>query len=513
MSTTHVQSLPNVRGRMSYTEFGEGKRRRAHLENGTDRIASQMGDAASREDFIVYCEGQKHRHPNAVNEGYELRISWATDELDPSKADDIQRGMEYAYTLCHELAPDSMCWVTMHVDGEGGCVHAHATIANHDARTGQVINKGDTSLYAPRVKAVNDELSRACGFQVLGADKEMSLWEQKRETFQPGSFDRRLGDKVAYARDRSDTVDEFKRNLELEGVTLKETVKTDKKTEEVTTGWSYKAVDEWGPKRRTRKRRASNLADDLTKEGVEAYFEEKQRQAQEQAAVQPEPATVQEPAPEQAVAAEPQTDSPAEPSFDVYSVEESDVAQMAGDLQRAHIDRCRESGEPFMDERYEALVEAERHPEEQLAKLQAEVDATRREFHASKEARDALDHPYPNLLAGAWVFAKAGCNAKDPVSRMMADMTAMMLHMMIQQVLAEERRRQREEAERRVYESRKSMWDAEKRLKAAEKALSDEDERERRLRYERTKRRAEEAERRAPVRTPRSADKDTQFDE
>ena len=32
MSTTHVQSLPNVRGRMSYTEFGEGKRRREHLE-------------------------------------------------------------------------------------------------------------------------------------------------------------------------------------------------------------------------------------------------------------------------------------------------------------------------------------------------------------------------------------------------------------------------------------------------------------------------------------------------
>ena len=46
MSTTHVQSLPNVRGRMSYTEFGDGKRRRGHLENGTDRIVAQMGDAA-----------------------------------------------------------------------------------------------------------------------------------------------------------------------------------------------------------------------------------------------------------------------------------------------------------------------------------------------------------------------------------------------------------------------------------------------------------------------------------
>lgn len=393
MSTTHVQSLPNVRGRMSYTEFGEGKRRREHLENGTDRIAAQMGDAASREDFIVYCEGQKHRHPNAVNEGYEVRISWATDELDPSRQDDIQRGMEYAYTLCHELAPDSMCWVTMHVDGEGGCVHAHATIANHDARSGQVINKEDTSLYAPRVQAVNDRLSRENGFQVLGADKEMSTWAQRRDTFGYDSFDRHLGDKVAYARDRSDTVDEFKRNLELEGVTLKETVKTDKKTGEVTTGWSYKAVDEWGPKRRSRKRRASNLADDLTKEGVEAYFEEKQRQAQEQAAVQPEPATVQ-----------------------------------------------------------------------------------------------------------------------DPVSRMMADMTAMMLRMLLQQAMEEQRRREREAAERRLYESRKNMWDAEKRLKSAEKALAHEDEREEQAKLVRLQEREDKAARRAGGRVKYGADADKQYE-
>ena len=166
-----------------------------------------------------------------------------------------------------------------------------------------------------------------------------------------------------------------------------------------------------------------------------------------------------------------------------------------------------------MDERYQQIVEARNHPDEQLAKLREDVDAARREFYASKEARDTLQHPCPGLLAGMHVFAKAGRNAKDPVSRMMADMTAMMLRMMIQQVLAEERRRQREEAERRVYESRKSMWDAEKRLKAAEKALSDEDEREKRLRSERMQRRVREAEQRVGVRTPRSADKDTQFGE
>lgn len=189
MSTTYVQALPNVRGRMSYTEHGEGERRREHLENGTDRIAAQMGDMPSREAFTEYCESLHGVHPNALNEGYELRVSWATDELKPDDADDVQRGLEYAYTLCHRLAPDSPCWVTMHTDGEGGCVHAHAVIANHDCRTGQVVNKEGTSLYAPRVQAVNDVLSRESGMSVLGADKERSTWAERRDEFEPDAGD------------------------------------------------------------------------------------------------------------------------------------------------------------------------------------------------------------------------------------------------------------------------------------------------------------------------------------
>ena len=255
-----------------------GKRRRDHLQNGTDRIAAQMGDMPSRGEFIAYCNGLHAVHPNMVNEGYELRVSWALDELNPGNPDDVQRGMEHAYLLCHELAPDSPCWVTMHVDGEGGCVHAHATIANHDCRTGQVINKDDTSLFAPRVQAVNDELSREWGLSVIGADKDKSTWAEKRDSFEHDSFDRHLGDAVAKARDDASDIDDFKQRLAFAGVTLNETSKVDKKTGEKSVGWSYRMRDEWGPKRRTRKRRASNLADDLTKEGVERFFEEKQGQ-------------------------------------------------------------------------------------------------------------------------------------------------------------------------------------------------------------------------------------------
>ena len=196
----------------------------------------------------------------------------------------------------------------------------------------------------------------------------------------------------------------------------------------------------------------------------------------------------------------------------MYDLDRAYVSEMASGLQKAHIHRSREEGKPFMDERYQQIVEARNHPDEQLAKLREDVDAARREFHASKEARDTLQHPYPGLLAGMHVFAKAGCNAKDPVSRMMADMTAMMLRMMIQEALAEERRRQREEAERRVYESRRSMWDAEKRLKAAEKALSNEDERESKA-HAKTMRARYARARSASPSTPRSADKGKQFGE
>ena len=243
MSTTYIQALPNVRGRMSYTEHGEGSRRREHLRNGTDRIAAQMGDMPSREEFVEYCESLHGVHPAALNEGYELRVSWATDELKPENPDDVQRGLEHAYTLCHRLAPDSPCWVTMHVDGEGGCVHAHATIANHDCRTGQVVNKGDTSLYAPRVQAVNDVLSRESGLSVLGADKVRSTWAERRDEFASDSFDRRLGDAVQLARNLSDDVDSFKSYLKAYDIELKETTKTDKRTGEVTTGWSYRMRD------------------------------------------------------------------------------------------------------------------------------------------------------------------------------------------------------------------------------------------------------------------------------
>ena len=241
-------------------------------------------------------------------------------------------------------------------------------------------------------------------------------------------------------------------------------------------GWSYKSRDPYGKSRRKRRRRASNLADDLTREGIEAYFDQKQRELEEQEQDAPAPEVLLD-VPE---TAEPAAQPSADFALDVYDLDRAYVSEMASDLQKAHIHRSREEGKPFMDERYQQIVEAHNHPDEQLAKLREDVDAARREFHASKEARDTLQSPCPGLLAGMHVFAKAGRNAKD--------------------------------AERRVYESRRSMWDAEKRLKAAEKALSNEDERESKA-HAKTMRARYVRARSASPSAPRSADKDTQFGE
>ena len=85
-------------------------------------------------------------------------------------------------------------------------------------------------------------------------------------------------------------------------------------------------------------------------------------------------------------------------------------------------------------------------------------------------------------------------------------------HMLLQQAMEEQRRREREAAERRLYESRRNMWDAEKRLKSAEKALAHEDEREVKAHVKTTQERYARARSVSPS-TPRSADKDKQFGE
>lgn len=74
MSATHIQPLPNVRGRMSYTELGEGKKRTRNIREKTNRIAAQMGD---------------HGHPRGL---HPVLLRHAQAE----PGDEVERGLRAA---------------------------------------------------------------------------------------------------------------------------------------------------------------------------------------------------------------------------------------------------------------------------------------------------------------------------------------------------------------------------------------------------------------------------------
>ena len=132
-------------------------------------------------------------------------------------------------------------------------------------------------------------------------------------------------------------MEEFLEELKVRDVELTETRKVDKKTGEETVGWSYKSHDTYGKSNRKRRRRASNLADDLTREGIEAYFDQKQRELEAPEQDAPAPEVL----PDVPEAAEPAVQPSADSALDVYDLDQSDVSEMASDLQKAHIHRSR----------------------------------------------------------------------------------------------------------------------------------------------------------------------------
>ena len=80
----------------------------------------------------------------------------------------------------------------VHTDGEGGCVHVHATIANHDLASGTAIAHGTDHA---TVKRKNDRLSREMGFTVVGPEpaREPTTWAERKGQFGIESFERVLG--------------------------------------------------------------------------------------------------------------------------------------------------------------------------------------------------------------------------------------------------------------------------------------------------------------------------------
>lgn len=469
MATTYMHPLKSVMSSMVYTDIGNGDKRKLHLAEGTSRAADEIGDL-SREEFAHYCEGiHQTKHPRAKYEGYEIRISWGKDELNPDNSDDLARAREHSYMVCKTLFPHSLCYVTVHVDGKGGCVHTHCAVANHDEETEKVLNMNRRHC---DVERVSDKLAAEEGMRVLGTPafvreqmKESTMWVNRREECE--GFDRMLGDKVAFARDHSESLEEFREHLRWSGVQLDVLMKADKDGV-MHECWRYQMEDVLGTKHRKRRRKADKLADDLTKESIERFYVEKEAEKNNPPTNAEMPIEEMESKEEEdygSVNAETE-----EPNlFDSFTVEEEDVSLFAKDLDKAFCQQYRREGTRRGEGRcYLGIKQALMHPKEYASKLQEQVDEAREEFKRAKEYREEMRcQAAPNLYGIMRLFDICRKKAKTPFERMMDDMFSQMMKNLLKVFAAEQRRREIEEAERKLYKSRRKMWDDEKRLKAA----------------------------------------------
>lgn len=541
MATTDIHPIESARAHQAYVHVGRGMMGRVHRRTGTTRAAYEIGDMSPRE-FVEMAEACR-RQSERRYEAYELRMSWGKDELDPSDPADVERGGELAYEAAKRLWPNSPCVVVMHTDGrgekfdaetgamgqfEGGCVHAHVLVMNHDLETGNCLEE---NRMHHQVKAVTDELMRERGMQVLGATKgeQSTRWEERRAHCSP--FEQRLGDAVKRARDAARTLDEFRDNLTAAGVELVEKVKRDEDGVEHV-GWTYKMVDTDAPRPRKRRRKAKNLADELDKKAVEAHFERERLQAQaQQAAPAPAPAPVPTPVempeerpetPEKATQTDMAPTTPEEPekpaervweaptevprvrvedskqwrAFTEFELSEDDVEHARKAARDEAVRRAKRHGRPIKGnpqvERFRAMGREELA--EEVERLNERVDEARERFRASKEhAADmramragggsgnlAAYKALSVVIAMAWGDMGAGGRKREqtPFEQFMEMMMQMQLRAMMQAERMAQRdaaKRRREEADRRLYEARAAMWDAEKLAKDAGRVLDEMD--------------------------------------
>ncbi|WP_085831142.1 relaxase/mobilization nuclease domain-containing protein [Collinsella vaginalis] len=479
MATTYIHPLKDAKASMIYTELGNGKKKKMHEVEGTTRAAYEVGDMP-RDDMAIYAEEMHKRHPASRYEAFEVRVSFSPDELKAGNKSDEQMAGEHSYKLCKKLYPNSMCYVTVHNDGKGGCVHAHCLVVNHDEVTGQTLRDNRRHF---EVKNASDELAAEEGLSVIGTPKferekhkEGTTWTKRRESCD--AFEQRLGDRVQRARDESKSLDEFKHNLSVYGVELMEQKRMGKDGKEHE-AWCYKMMDVYGSKPRKRRRKAKLLADDLTKDSIESYYAQKQaNKALEDQKPNVVPAEQEKPAEDVTEPIKGNMENKATYSLlDGYKVDSKDVENFTDDLASQYrIRAIREGRNLKRDADYAQIKLAQQTPNKTAQSLQADMDEARAQFKANKANLDGLKHQKAPSLYGLRLCFKMASQKKSKTAfeRMLDDMFAQMMAALVRQMIEEQKMQALEEAEQSLYESRKNMWDAEKRLKAANRAIDHE---------------------------------------
>lgn len=151
---SHV-ARQNVRGWIYYVS-------RLADDGRDERVPVWISDLGESEDAADNAETLL-AGTRRTNGGESLVLSFHAREMDINNPEDVQECGDLAYKLAKRIAPNCPAIVGVHVDSDGGLVHAHILILNHDVSTG-LSNQNDMRI--TRCRRINDELMVETGHEV-----------------------------------------------------------------------------------------------------------------------------------------------------------------------------------------------------------------------------------------------------------------------------------------------------------------------------------------------------------
>ncbi|WP_062383410.1 relaxase/mobilization nuclease domain-containing protein [Demequina iriomotensis] len=273
MSVIDVRPSHCAAASVDYALFGsDARRKRALKAAGETRAAAYFSTLESPQQFVALAQARAYGHNRGV-EVYSYMQAFSPEEFDLTNPVDVARVNDLGRQTAEALQSADFMVVT-HVDSAGGHLHNHIYVHNHDNLTGKGLTRNRS--WSRGTRQVNDEVMKDNGCQVLtDPTRPTPNWEQRRESFAEGSYDRVLGDKISAAliNPRALDMDSFMKVLaDHHGVGLRESQRD---------GWVYsmRRLDN----AKMGRRKASSLADELTKDKAIEIFEYKAGLLAEQA--------------------------------------------------------------------------------------------------------------------------------------------------------------------------------------------------------------------------------------
>lgn len=279
MSVTNVVPCYDVAARVAYVTRGD---RGVLVSNPHASLSDFVADALQRSTV-------KGRKVQAIS----IIQSFDPSEFCVDSPEDL-RACHFAGTeLARAAWSGCDALVVTHADGEGACAHNHILVIN-DTSEGRAVPSAQR--YHRTVARVNDEVMDALSLAVVGASPDG--WVHQRERFPEGSFDRELGDAIAATIAEGDfySAESYREALAKRGVTLemmplrergpdgKRRDVLDRDGKPVVAGWRYSmhySGDEGTRRKAARRRKASSLSPEFTREGVQDAIETRLVQARQ----------------------------------------------------------------------------------------------------------------------------------------------------------------------------------------------------------------------------------------